>query len=127
MIGLLGYFMQVLVSAPGKIHLLGEHTVVYGKPAILAAIDRRIYVKITNYKLTARNASHSDAGGQITNEGIKINTSENDRLVKEAIKIFKKAFSRDKLSPIEITITSQIPTGSGLGSSGLLRLGQLGL
>lgn len=33
-------------SAPGKIHLIGEHSSVYGKPAILAAIDKRVVVAI---------------------------------------------------------------------------------
>src|SRR6266852_4922112 len=34
------------VSAPGKLHLLGEHAVVYVKPAIIAAVDKRCYVDI---------------------------------------------------------------------------------
>lgn len=33
-------------SAPGKIHLIGEHAVVYGKPAILASIDRRVFCSV---------------------------------------------------------------------------------
>jgi len=33
---------KIIVSAPGKIHLSGEHSVVYGKPALLAAIDKRV-------------------------------------------------------------------------------------
>ena len=32
---------QISVSAPGKIHLLGEHVVVHGKPAIITTIDKR--------------------------------------------------------------------------------------
>src|SRR5947207_70509 len=41
---------SIKVSAPGKIHLLGEHSVVYGKPAILAAIDKRCFVELTPRK-----------------------------------------------------------------------------
>ena len=37
---------KILVSAPGKIHLLGEHVVVYGKPAFIAAINKRVFVEI---------------------------------------------------------------------------------
>lgn len=101
----------MIVSAPGKVHLLGEHAVVYGKPALLAAIDKRLYVKI---KLKAQNSKLK------TNEEIRINTSENKKLIRETIKVFQKSFSIDKVPPCEITITSQIPTGSGLGSSAAL-------
>jgi mevalonate kinase len=36
--------MHVEASAPGKMILLGEHSVVYGKPAVVLAIDRRAKV-----------------------------------------------------------------------------------
>ena len=36
----------IKISAPGKIILSGEHAVVYGYPAIVTAINRRITVKI---------------------------------------------------------------------------------
>src|SRR3989338_10569834 len=94
--------MSIIVSAPGKIHLLGEHSVVYGKPALLSAIDRRLYVRIRN---------------QAGNKGITIIGSENNKLILSTIEVFKGAFSIRELPPLEISVTSNIPIGSGLGSS----------
>ena len=39
--------MKSIASAPGKIILFGEHFVVHGTPAILAAIDKRVTVTTT--------------------------------------------------------------------------------
>lgn len=113
--------MKITVSAPGKIHLLGEHMVVYGKPAILAAIDRRLYVRIK-----PRLSGIPQKAGNNKKDNIIIHTSENDDLVWEAIKVFQKNFSIEKLPPLEIIITSQIPTGSGLGSSAALAAALIG-
>lgn len=38
------------ISAPAKIIIHGEHSVVYGKPALLAAIDRKITVSLQQKK-----------------------------------------------------------------------------
>lgn len=99
--------MQVTVSAPGKIHLLGEHFVVYGKPALIAAIDKRLYATI---KIQSR----------LNRDKIK-----ND-LINKAVEIFKNAYKIDKLPYLEITVTSQIPVGGGLGSSAALSVSVVG-
>ncbi len=38
---------MITISVPAKIHLLGEHTVVYGKPALLAAINLHVTITLS--------------------------------------------------------------------------------
>ncbi len=106
---------MITVSSPGKIHLLGEHAVVYGKPALLAAIDKRVYVRIKNQERGSKNKNK-----------LLIHSAYGDKLIRQAIDIFKKAFSLDSLPPIEIEITSEIPVGSGLGSSAAVSAATIG-
>lgn len=81
---------MIKFSAPGKIHLLGEHTVVYGKPALLAAIDLRVLVTIGK-----------------TNTSYPILRKVVDEIIK---KRFKKKIP-------DYSIESDLPVGSGLGFS----------
>ncbi len=84
---------MIKVSAPGKIHLLGEWSVVWGKPAILAAVGLKVKVEITK-------------------------ASGNTHPLKEVIEpIIKRELGIKKLPPYDLTITSDIPIGAGLGSS----------
>src|SRR4030042_5639537 len=109
--------MSVTVSAPGKIYLLGEHSVVYGKPALLAVIDRRIYVK-------CQSASRrTNVKGQ---KGIKIISSQNTYLIERAISVFQKYYAIRDITPIEISVISEVPPGSGLGSSAALSAAIIG-
>lgn len=89
---------MIKVSAPGKIHLLGEHAVVYGKPAILATVDLRITVTISPSNTTIINTEFKD-------------------LPKIIESIVKKELKITKIPPYNLTISSDLPVGSGLGSS----------
>ncbi len=92
-------FNNIIVSAPGKIHLLGEHAVVYGKPAILAAVDLRVTV-------TIRPEMHIEPIVQIY------------EIVKKTVEnVVKKYLQMTKIPPYSVEISSKLPVGAGLGSS----------
>ena len=97
---------KIIVSAPGKIHLLGEHTVVYGKPALLAAIDKRCRVE-----LIARKDQKQE---------IIISESTDKKLIAYvffAINTTVSYYHETVPSGFTLTISSEIPFGAGLGSS----------
>lgn len=63
--------MKSSASAPAKAILFGEHAVVYSKPAIAAAIDRRVTVTVSESSSThvtipslgIRHSSERPSGG----------------------------------------------------------------
>jgi mevalonate kinase len=132
---------KIKVSAPGKVHLIGEHAVVYGEPAIIAAIGKRTYVEIspaediTYHDVAWPDVSHNWKVKQvfeITQKTLDLWNEGNEK------KDFSELFSFIKENGYEgyracvlglamknlgvnrgfsITVDSKIPTGAGLGSS----------
>ena len=93
----------IKASAPGKIHLIGEHSSVYGKPAILCAISKRVTVSIS--------------------ESSRSSISHNDPALKKAIETLKNSIERKyktKFPALYIDISTDLPIGRGLGSSAAL-------
>jgi len=132
---------KIKVSAPGKVHLIGEHAVVYGEPAIITAIGNRTYVDIspaedvTYQDIAWPDISHTWKVKQvfeITQKTLDLWNEGNEK------KDFSELFSFIKENGYEgyraslpglamknlginqgfsITVDSKVPTGAGLGSS----------
>ena len=83
-------------DAPGKVILLGEHTVVYGQPAIATSIRRRLTLTV----------ALGDAPG----------IESADPRVRMALETAAGIFGLDA-SRIGVGVESEIPIGCGLGSS----------
>jgi len=107
--------LKSIASAPGKIILFGEHFVVHGTPAILAAIDKRVTVTstFTENKTLKINS-------QLGTLEVPISSSHEE--AKSEFKPFiylanKMINSHQDVNGLEITIDSDIHIGVGLGSS----------
>ena len=85
-------------SAPGKFVILGEHAVVYGKPAIVLAVDRRITCSIRRSRRNTLNGEYID-----------FNRQPHFRYL-----------TRDVHYAMDYVTSSEIPAGSGMGSSAAL-------
>jgi len=90
--------MTFTASAPGKLIILGEHAVVYGKPAVAVAIDRRITCTLSKANETTVNGRPFAAEKHPYLEHMMMRSS----------------------GPVKIVTESEIPPGSGLGSSAAL-------
>jgi mevalonate kinase len=96
---------MVITSAPGKLILLGEHAVVFGKPAIAVAIDLRLRC--------------------IASPSVEFTI--NGKTISDAYRSYIQA-SMDKVwrgDPVSIKTFSDLPSGSGMGSSAAVTVATL--
>lgn len=100
----------VAASAPGKIILTGEHFVVHGSYAVAAAINKRARVTVSPL---------GNQESEIVSEGKSSPVFADDNrfsLVKSVLGRTFEEYGKPKHS-FRIQIDSEIPQGSGLGSS----------
>jgi|YelNatPaOPRAMG01_1025707.scaffolds.fasta_scaffold13756_3 mevalonate kinase len=112
---------RAIASAPGKVILFGEHFVVYGKPSIAMAIDRRVYVAVEKYEGKGVFIE-SDLGytGIFTGDVYKplIGGLDGESILRPVYIAATKTLEYLSIdSGLKISISSEIPIASGLGSS----------
>ena len=109
--------MKSIASAPAKIILLGEHFVVYGSKAMLAAIDKRVTVTSSfTDKETIKIKSvlgTLEVPTYVSYQEVKSEFRPFVYLAKKMINSVKEKHAKG----LEIEINSDIPVGVGLGSS----------
>ncbi len=128
---------MVNVSAPGKCIIIGEHAVVYGEPAIIAAIDKRCFIdatknadlvvrtpeaesiydinEVTYFVNDLRNLWHKCADKKDFSELFETMKEDPFNVVKSAVGEVLLNLNIDTGAQIEIT--TELPVGMGLGSS----------
>ncbi len=94
----------MIASAPGKIILFGEHAVVYGRHALVSAINMRCRVRVERSR---EFLIKSPLG--VTGLDFSIHP-----YISYAVRRFQEL---ENVRGAEITVDSDIPIGSGLGSS----------
>lgn len=116
---------RVTASAPGKVTLFGEHAVVYGYPAIVTAIDKRVWVEAERRGDDAVVIAALDLrvpGVIVTYRGDEVVIETDYGRTLSAVAYLRKAVELTSKylgvrGGVNLTVRSEMPVGAGLGTS----------
>lgn len=111
-------------NSPGQIFLFGEHAVVYGQPALAAAIDIRTEAKaepLSDNKFEVKSKNVGELNGEVQKVdgrwSIRDKSGDLEKL-RFVTKVAELTFDYlDKGKGLKLHIKSDVPPGAGLGSS----------
>ena len=112
-------------SAPAKVILFGEHFVVYNKPAILASIDKRVYVDaiVRNDDKVTVKSNMGFAGAFNKDDLEKMKKKKFVSLVQPVLAAASDAMQEfDASIGLDLGIRTEFPYAVGLGSSAAISI-----
>ena len=135
--------MKITTSAPGKAILMGEHAAVYGRPALVAAVDRRVHVELEEAAGREVRLELPDIGVTVSSDWrelqeyaalarkrwevyaerpsprlfARVRGDGPAHLVRVALGETAEVLGADSLPGAVLRLTSQLPIGAGFGSS----------
>ena len=136
----------VVGSAPGKLILAGEHSVVFGRPALVAATDLRLEVRveaskrpgvlldlsemsyrgvesldeIRRYAESKRRLWRAYSEDPTAESFVRLESDHPAHLVRLAVAQAVARLETDSEASFDVRVSSSLPIGSGLGSSAAL-------
>lgn len=118
---------KVKVSAPGKLMLLGEHAVVWGRPCLVMAVDRRLKISLEKLKEKFLEIEAPSAGIKSYRKNLselgKNSPPKKPRFVEMAVKNFADKYSLN--FGVKIKTEDGPPLNYGLGSSAAITVAVL--
>jgi mevalonate kinase len=133
---------RIFASAPGKVILMGEHSAVYGRPALVAALGHRARAEVTaaasdveldlktlglrqrcswqqlfDYRTEKRRAWRIYAAAAAGQSFDEVRGDDPAHVVKVAMGEVAFDLDLDSLPSVRLEVDSDIPVGSGFGSS----------
>ncbi|MFQ5419988.1 MAG: mevalonate kinase [Anaerolineae bacterium] len=103
---------MIKATAPGKIILFGEHAVVYGRPAIAAPVSQvRATAVVTASNLPGVHLVAPDLGIRTL-----LDEADEEDAIAAVVRQVQTAVNLPRFPDMTVTVTSQIPIASGLGS-----------
>lgn len=110
---------KIIVSAPGKLMLFGEHAVVYGHPCLVTAVNQRMYVRVEildeeQFQLDAKDVKIKNYKKYLSQLG-KGEIPDAAKFVEVAVKNFYEKFRLR--NGIKVTTYSEFSFQIGFGSS----------
>ncbi len=110
--------MKIVCKAPGKVIISGEHSVVYGHPALVAAVNVYSKVSVEAFDEIGAHEIFSDKYGVAKMIGRAFSGPSQLKPFARIIDVFRD--SEGFKGRLRIRISSDIPPASGMGSSASL-------